>query len=243
MSSISSISSYSLSGSYTSTRPSASELASDLFSQLDTSGKGYIEESDLASALSSLSGSSSTSSASDIFTQLDTDGDGKVTESEMTSSLTKLADELNSQFDQSRMQDASGSTPPPPPPPPENDTGFTQSELEQQLSEIGTSDSERASLISSVISNFSSVDTDSDGKVTFDEAMSYSQSSSATSSSSSTSSSTSSDSDSSSSSSDTSTQTTDAQMFRQLMDLLRLYGDSSQSGTSSTLSSLVSTVA
>lgn len=242
MSSISSISSYSLSGSYSSTRPSASELASDLFSQLDTSGKGYIEESDLASALSSLSSSSSsTSSASDIFTQLDTNGDGKVTESEMTSSFTKLADELNSQFDQSRMQDATGSTPPPPPP--ENDTGFTQSELEQQLSEIGSSDSERASLISSVISNFSSVDTDSDGKVTFDEAMSYSQSTSATSSSSSTSSSTSSDSDSSSSSSDTSTQTSDAQMFRQLMDLLRLYGDSSQTGTSSTLSSLVSTVA
>ncbi|SDG71218.1 EF-hand domain-containing protein [Propionivibrio dicarboxylicus] len=261
MSSISSIgnyyntSSYYTTGSSSSTsskRPSSDEIASELFSVLDSSGKGYIEESDLASALSSLSGtssttSSSTSSASDIFSQLDSNGDGKVTASEMSASLTKLADQLDTQFNQSRMQDATGSMPPPPPP--TNDTGFTQDELEQQLSEISssgsTSDSQRADLISNIVNNFSAADTNGDGKVTFDEAMSYQQSTtSATSSSSSSSSSTSTSSDSSSKDSSTSTQTTDAQMFRQLMDLLRLYGDgTSSNNTLSSLSSLISTSA
>ena len=242
MSSISSLTSTSYSSLYSTQRSHASQMAADLFSQLDTSGKGYIDETQLTSALSSLngsSGSSGTSSASQLFSQLDSDGDGKVTESEMTSGFTKLAEALDSQYNQSRMQDATGAMPPPPPP--SNDTGFTQDELEQQLSEIGSSDSQRSSLISSVVNNFSSADTNGDGKVTFQEAMAYDQSTSATSSTSTTSSSTSSNSDSSGNSSNTSTtQTTDAQMFRQLMELMRLYGNN-DNANSNTLSSLIST--
>ena len=70
MSSISSISSYGVANSYSGTfgmqrpqRPSAEEMASDLFSKLDSSGKGYIQESDLESALSAIIGSSSSSSS------------------------------------------------------------------------------------------------------------------------------------------------------------------------------------
>ena len=107
MSSINSISSYGVANSYSGTfgmqrpqRPSAEEMASDLFSKLDSSGKGYIQESDLESALSAIIGSSSssntdstgTASASEIFSQLDSDGDGKVTEDEMASGFQKLAE-------------------------------------------------------------------------------------------------------------------------------------------------------
>lgn len=240
MSSISSLSNYSVTSSYSGSygvqkhqRPSAEEMASDLFSKLDTSGKGYIEQSDLETAFSSLS--SGTSSASTVFSQLDADGDGKVTEDEMMSSFTKLAEELDSQFDQARMQNAMGAMPPPPPP--ENDTGFTEEELNQQLSEIGSSDSQRASLIGKIVENFDAADTDGDGKVSFKEAMAYEQSTSSA-----TASSTSSNADSSSSTSSASTQSSDAQVFRQLMELLRTYGDGSQN-VASTLSSLISTSA
>jgi hypothetical protein len=199
-------------------------MASDLFSKLDSSGKGYIQESDLESALSAIIGSSSssstdttgTASASEIFSQLDSYGDGKVTEDEMASGFQKLADALDSQFEQSRMQGAM-----PPPPPPQNDTGFTKDELTEQLSEIGSSDSGRASFIS-----------------TFQEAMAYNESSSSSSSASSSSSS----STTSSSSSTTSSQVTDAQVFRQLMDLLRTY-DTGNDATKNTLSTLISAIA
>ena len=246
MSSISSISSYGVANSYSGTfgmqrpqRPSAEEMASDLFSKLDSSGKGYIQESDLESALSAIIGSSSssstdttgTASASEIFSQLDSDGDGKVTEDEMASGFQKLADALDSQFEQSRMQGAM-------PPPPQNDTGFTKDELTEQLSEIGSSDSGRASFISNVVENFDAADTNGDGKVTFQEAMAYNESSSSSSSTSSSSSS----STTSSSSSTTSSQVTDAQVFRQLMDLLRTY-DTGNDATKNTLSTLISAIA
>ena len=246
MSSVSSISSYNVAANYANTsgvqrrqRPDAEKMAEQLFSKLDTSGKGYIQESDLESALSGLTSSSSTSfsqetsSASEIFSQLDSDGDGKVTQDEMTSSLTKLAQSLDTQFDQSRMQGAM-----PPPPPSDSDAGFTKDELSSQLSEIGSTDSARSSLISKVVENFDKADTNQDGKVSFTEAMAYDQSSTATSSSSTSSSS------SSSSDSQSGTQSTDAKIFRQIMELMRSYGTSNtDSGVFGALVSSISTSA
>jgi Ca2+-binding EF-hand superfamily protein len=234
MSTISSISGSSLASSYATTtstqkrhRPDPSEMAADLFSKLDTTSKGYIDQSDLTAALSSASSStsSSSSSASDIFSQLDSDGDGKVTKDELTSSMQKLADELDSQFNQARMDGAM----PPPPPPDSNssDTGFTKDELNAQLSEIGSSDTARAGLISNIVQNFEKADTDGDGKVSFKEAQAYDQSSNASSTSGTASAS------STTPSADSSTLTSDAKLYRQLMDILRTYGESS-----STLSAL-----
>ncbi|MFT3848615.1 MAG: EF-hand domain-containing protein [Propionivibrio sp.] len=242
MSSVSSISTSSIASLYSETtsarrqRPDASTMAEDLFSKLDTTGKGYIEQSDLTSALSGLaSGTSagSTTSASDLFSQLDSDGDGKVTQDELTTSLQKLADSLDSQFDQMRMQGAM----PPPPPPSEDDAGFTKDELSEQLSEIGSSDSARSGLISNVVNNFDAADTNGDGKVSFQEAMAYDQANPTTSSSSTTDSASATDSTSATTSVAGSEQT-DAQVFRQLMALLRAYGESDDS-TSNLLSTLV----
>lgn len=239
MSSVSGISTSSIASLYSEQtaqrrqKPDAATMAEDLFAKLDTSGKGYIEQSDLTSALSSTS-TDGTASASEIFSQLDGDGDGKVTQDELKTSIQKLAESLDSQFDAMRMQ---GGMQPPPPPPSESDAGFTEEELTDQLAEIGSTDSARSSLISNVVNNFDAADTNEDGKVSFQEAIAYDKAN-PTSSSSSTTDSTSSTDSATSTTSVGSSDKTDAQVFRQLMELLRTYGDADDS-TKNLLSTLV----
>jgi Ca2+-binding EF-hand superfamily protein len=211
-------------------RPDSTKLAEDLFSKIDTTGKGYISQSDLENAFGQVSSSSGTSTADQLFTTLDSNGDGKVTQDEMSSGLKSLMDSLDSQFQSMRMSSAmSGANGAPPPPPPENDTGFTKKELQSQLDSIGSTDSKRADLISSVIQNFDKADTDGDGKVSFKEAMAYRQSTS------------SSDSTTSSGTSTTSSSSnSEAQLMLQIMKLAQAYGIF---GTESSNSSSVSAVA
>lgn len=166
---------------------SNSSMVNQLFAKLDTKKQGYLELGDLQSAYSAISGSDS-SSASAVFTALDGDSDGKVTASEFSSTLSKLQESLDGQFNQMRMQGMGGHGPQgmagmPPPPPPKNDSGFTQDELQSQLDDIGASDSQRSSLISNIVDNFSAADADGDGKVTFQEARAFDESSSGSSSS------------------------------------------------------------
>ena len=100
-----------------------SNWADSIFSRLDTKNQGYIEKSDLQSALSATDDSNSTQSSDidDAFSALDGDGDGKVTKSELTDAMTKLSDQLNAQFDAGRMNGGGGARPdgPPPGPPPD----------------------------------------------------------------------------------------------------------------------------
>ena len=70
-------------------RPDASQMADDLFSKLDTQNKGYLESSDLASALGSNSSSTSSASAEEVFKSLDSDSDGKLTKTELSDGLKK----------------------------------------------------------------------------------------------------------------------------------------------------------
>ncbi len=210
---------------------SSSQLASQFFSRLDSKSQGYIEQSDFTSAISQTSQNADTSKLAELFQTFDSDSDGKVTKDELSASLKKLSEPLDDQFNQMRME---GAMPPPPPPSGQaqaSDEGFTEEELNSQLSEIGSSDSARSSLISKVVQNFDAADTNEDGKVSFAEAMAYDQSNPTTSS-------TSSDSTSANSSVASSVQT-DAKVFRQLMDLLRTYGSderSSQSAAAALLS-------
>lgn len=243
----------------------SSTMASQLFSRLDTSSKGYLEKSDLTSAFSKISSNSSSSSSTsvdDVFAALDSDSDGKVTESEFSSTLAKLQEQLESNFRQSQTQGSQGGhgghggmggpggaggpqgAGGMPPPPPANDQGFTQDELKSQLDEIGSSDSQRSSLISKIVDNFSAADSDSDGKVTFQEAMAYDQSTQSTSSSGSSSTSTGSDSSASSSSSSsassssstTSASNSEQEIMFKIMQLMHAYGRPEQSSLSSLLS-------
>ena len=97
-----------------------SKWADSVFSKLDTKNQGYIEKSDLQSALSGTDGNATPSSdIDDAFSALDGDGDGKVTKSELTEAMTKLSDQLNAQFDAGRVN-GGGMRPdgPPPGPPP-----------------------------------------------------------------------------------------------------------------------------
>ena len=236
MSSISSV--YSYSSNYSTDtisqrrqRPDASEMAENLFSQLDTNGKGYIEESDLASAISSLRSSTNDLSASDIFTQLDSDSDGKVTQDELTSTLQKLSEELNSQFDQARMQ---GGMPPPPPADAESGTGFTEEELTSQLEEIGDSDSVRSTLISSIVENFAEADTNQDGTVSNAEVMAYDQTNGITAS-------VTADRTGATGRDAENSDIADARIYRQIMELMHAYGTLGSEG--SFLSSLDSAIA
>lgn len=206
MSSVSSISSSSNYGAYY------------LFSKLDTSGKGYIEESDLQTALASVSSiDSSDNSASELFSQLDSDSDGKVTQDEFTTVLSKLAESLESQYNQSRME---GAMPPPPPVEAADDTGFTEEELTSQLEEIGSTDSARSSLISSILENFDAADTNEDGSVSNAEAMAYAQSNGIL-----TAADDASTSETDSESASSESAVSEAKAFRQLVELMRSYGN------------------
>ncbi|MFT4174768.1 MAG: EF-hand domain-containing protein [Rhodocyclaceae bacterium] len=209
-------------------KPSASELASEIFSKLDTSGQGYLEKTDFSSALSSSSGTSS-SDADEVFDAIDEDGDGKVTESELADTLQKLSD----QMDAARMNQAmaaGGFGGPPPPPPSDSDEGFTQDQLTSIAQEISSTDSERASFMSDIAANFDEADTDGDGKVSFTEAMAYKESQDASSSSST-----------SSASTTGSTSTTDAQVeqkvLQQIVQLIQAYGLNPDSTSSATAAS------
>lgn len=227
-------------------RPDPAEMAENLFSKLDTSGQGFIQKTDLQSAFDQISSSSkssgTSSSVDDLFAQLDADSDGKVTKQEFSDTLKKLADQMDQQFESMRMQGAMAAGGmggpggaggmPPPPPPQGGDQGFTKDELSSQLEEIGSTDSKRSSLISSVIENFDQADTDGNGKVSFQEAMAYEQStrtSDATSQSG--------DSASASTSASASGNTNDTKVMLQIMKLMQAYSLGGQDqGTSSLLS-------
>lgn len=230
---VSSISGYSSASAMAMTRPDPSQMASKLFSKLDTKGQGFIEQSDLQSAFSQVFGNAASSQANDassqLFSALDGDSNGKVTESEFSTGMQKLAEALDSQAFSSRMGGAGGMPPPPPPGGGQDDAGFTKDELQSQLDEIGSTDSKRSSLISSVVDNFDKADTNGDGKVSATEAMAYEQS---------TQSSTSGDSTSAGSTgSASSSSQTDAMLAHRLMELMRAYGgDSSTSAASGVLS-------
>lgn len=161
-----------------------SSMASRMFSRLDTKQQGYLEKTDLADAFSKISNSDSAAANTgidDVFTTLDGDSDGKVSENEFSSALSKLRDELDSQFGQMRMQQGMPGQGPQgmagqrPPPDGGQDGGFSKDQLSSQLQEIGSSDSQRSSLISSIVDNFDQADSNGDGKVNHEEAMAYGQ--------------------------------------------------------------------
>lgn len=223
-------------------RPDPAQMAEKLFSQLDASGQGYIQKSDLQAAFDKMASASATSSSSssaasgvdDLFSKLDTNSDGKVTKQEFSDTLKQLAEQLDQQFQNLRMsgamQGAGGTPPPPPPQGGGSDAGFTKDELTAQLKEIGSSDSKRASLISNIVNNFDKADTDGDGKVSFKEAMAYDQANPASSSTASASS-TSGSGDTTSSSSAASDLS--AKLAMQIMRLMQAYGIGESSGSAS----------
>lgn len=197
-------------------RPDPSKMVDDLFSKLDTTNKGYLEKSDLQSALSqspgsaSSSGTSSSPNVDEIFKKLDNNGDGKLTKSEMASGMSSTA-----------QAGKGGGTPPPGgmPPPPSGSGGANSASGASSTSSTQSS---------STTKTYDSADTNQDGKVSAQEKLAYelkAQNSASTSS-------TSSDSSATSSSSTGS----DAKVMKQIMDLMHAYSSFDSSTNNSGLS-------
>ncbi|WP_018411540.1 EF-hand domain-containing protein [Methyloversatilis thermotolerans] len=170
---------YSSQAASRSQKPDAANMASELFAMLDTSGKGYIEASDLSSALES---SDSAGSAESLFSTMDADSDGKVTEQELSSLLQKVAEQLEDSFGAARVGEAMGNRPPPPPPggmggAQGEDEGLTVDQLSTMAEEAEASgNTTMASELSSLAESFEEADANQDGKVTFQEAQAYRES-------------------------------------------------------------------
>ncbi|MGM8062716.1 hypothetical protein [Vogesella indigofera] len=152
-------------------RPDSEQMASEIFSKLDTDNQGYLEASDFGS------------DNEDLFAALDSDSDGKVSKSELSTHLKQLEEELDSQFNALRSQGmggmmmAGGMQGMPPPPPPaggEDDAGLGQEQLSAMAADASeTGDSSAAARFAALAENFDSADSNQDGKVSFAESIAY----------------------------------------------------------------------
>ena len=169
-------------------RPDTTKMVDKLFSKIDTTNQGYIDKAGLQSAIDQISGSDSTSatdeasSIDDFFNKFDTSGDGKITKQEMSDGMKKLADQFESQFNQSRTTMAMMPGPMPGGGDASTDTGLTKDQLTGMASKIGQSDSNAAARLTNLVNNFDKADANSDGKVNMSEARSFEQASNAASS-------------------------------------------------------------
>lgn len=216
-------------------RPNPTEMVDNLFSQLDSTGKGYLEKSDLVSAYESVGAATSSVSVDDVFSTLDADTDGKVTKEEMSTGIQKLAEQLDNAFNTMRMR----GMPPPPPPPPSSgqDSGLTQDEISSIAST--TEDSKLAELMNNLAANFDEADTDGDGKVSVQEAMAFQAKQATTSSTSSTS-----GTDSTTAVADSTTgtdQSSTVDILRRILDLMRAYAPNADDKSASLVSTLSET--
>ena len=93
--------------------PNFANMADEAFSKLDTGKKGYLNKSDLQSAIDKANGGQSANSnasagpsVDDLLQSLDASGDGKVTKQEFSDGIQKLADQS------SQAPGMKGSSPP-----------------------------------------------------------------------------------------------------------------------------------
>lgn len=151
-------------------RPDSEQMASEIFSKLDTDNQGYLEASDFGS------------DNEDLFSALDSDSDGKVSKSELSTRLKQLAEELDSQFNALRSQGMGGmmmaggmqGMPPPPPAGGEDDAGLEQEQLSAMAADASEAgDSVAAARFAALAENFDSADSNQDGKVSFAESIAY----------------------------------------------------------------------
>ncbi|MBK1724398.1 hypothetical protein CKO23_19510 [Thiocystis violacea] len=124
--------------------PDPTQMAEQLVSKLDTSGKGYLEASDIQSAIDQLSTTderSSVASAEEVFSALDSDGDGKVTSTELADSFRTTAESLGLSQESGGPgggPGGPGGRPPPPPPPSESSSTSTAASTDSTTTDSTT---------------------------------------------------------------------------------------------------------
>ena len=147
-------------------RPDAGRLAEQVYTKLDSTGQGYVEQGALEAAFDKVSPSGGgTQTADQMFAALDTDTDGKLTQEEFTSGIRKLAEALHEQFHAMRAHGHDHEH--------GHRGGFTQEELQARLDRIAGTDSPRAAFLTRIIENFDAVDTNDNGKVSRREAWAF----------------------------------------------------------------------
>lgn len=198
-------------------RPDSEQMASEIFSKLDTDNQGYLEAGDFGS------------DNEDLFAALDSDSDGKVSKSELSTRLKELAEELDSQFNAMRSQGMGGMMMaggmqgmPPPPPAGGGDEGLDQSQLSAMAADASEAgDSTAAARFTALAENFDSADSNQDGKVSFAESIAYEEAQRGSASGSEDASVASADSE------------QDGRIMMRLMAMLRAYGSDDDSNSSS----------
>ena len=115
-----------------------------LFSQLDTSGNGAIENADLQGAFDKIA-TQATQKSEQLFAKLDADGDGSVTRQEFSTSINRLAEQLDDHYMRLRMA--------------KDNPGFSQEELAGAATDISQ--------------NFAKADVNGDGRLSIKEATDY----------------------------------------------------------------------
>lgn len=138
-------------------RPDPSQMVDKMFAKIDTTGKGFIDKSDLQAAFAQTSSSGTASSAAsvdDVFKKLDSNGDEKITKQEMSDGIKKLSDELNSQYNDMRTSSKGGKPPAGGGAPPSGNGSASQSS-------------------SSSTKTYDPADADQDGKVSAKELIAY----------------------------------------------------------------------
>lgn len=163
--------------SWTVQRPDATKIANDLFAKVDTKNQGYIDKAALQSALEQVSadGSSTSTDVDQFLSKIDSDSDGKITKQELTDGVKQLADQLDAQFDSSRVARAGAGEPPPAPPSIDDifsslDTknqGYLDKESLQAAFDKNSTDTEANT--AKVEEIFKALDTDGDSKITKEE--------------------------------------------------------------------------
>lgn len=155
-----------------------------VFSNLDTTGKGYLDAGDFETAFAALDlndseeqsdGKLTLPGVEDVVAALDMDGDGKVSAEDLSEGMRSLTDSLSVlQGRPERWSDtALGAMPAT-----DQSAGFTQEELSKQWDELtvsGSTQDNGAVLLSSILNQFATVDTDDDSRVSGVEAMSFAQ--------------------------------------------------------------------
>lgn len=96
--------------SFNGRRSDLSKMAVEVFEKLDTGNKGYIDKTDLQNAVDQIADVQKSSSgnkgpsADDLLKAFDGNGDGKISKQEFTVGTKKLAEQFESQFNQSRTR-------------------------------------------------------------------------------------------------------------------------------------------
>lgn len=162
-------------GSWGMQRPDASKMVNNLFSKIDTKNQGYIDKAELQSAIDNISAdstSATSASVEEIFKKLDSTGDGKITIQEMTDGFKKLSEQMDNQFNQSRMSMGAGGMPAI-----DDGSGFSKDQLTAMANDIGSKNSEMSNRITNLVNNFDKADTNADGKIAREESKAFDDSS------------------------------------------------------------------